>query len=306
MINYTVNIDTLKLKIDFINSSKQREVMDRLARALHTTYPFLKVNYNTNPIPNGAYTHTVNTGRTTILKLTSSAYKDLYKRTIYFITVEIAGLKQYHKNDKIAHDCLIRLVAYLNTNNIQFDYSGIDIAVDMMCPFIYTYAFCNKRAAGVNYYKSYEQQYYLTTYYIERYNKTHNKVMKRAQVYDKSVKDNYISYPLTRFELKLQSSFFNRNPYIYGMLQDEINRYHILYFPTLGKKDAALALYSQYENNPKRRSRDIDKLGLERYRLYPDTRGIENFLLELYNVYEHDLKLPVEEVDNSWFDEYFD
>ena len=196
MINYTVNIDTLKLQIYFINSSKQREVMDRLARALHTTYPFLKVNYNTNPIPNGVYTHTVNTGRTTILKLTSGAYKDLYKRTIYYITVEIAGLKQYHRNDKIAHDCLIRLVAYLNTNNIQFDYSGIDIAVDMECPFIYTYAFCNKRAAGVNYYKSYEQQYYLTTYYIERYNKTHNKVMKRAQVYDKSVKDNYISYIL--------------------------------------------------------------------------------------------------------------
>ncbi|MGJ0317086.1 hypothetical protein NG754_11230, partial [Aliarcobacter cryaerophilus] len=165
MMNYTVHIDTLKLKIDFINSSKQREVMDRLARALHTTYPFLKVNYNTNPIPNGAYTHTVNTGRTKILELTSGAYKDLYKRTIYYITVEIAGLKQYHKNDKIAHDCLIRLVAYLNTNNIQFDYSGIDIAVDMECPFIYTYAFCNKRAAGVNYYKTYEQQYYLTTYY---------------------------------------------------------------------------------------------------------------------------------------------
>ena len=50
----------------------------------------------------------------------------------------------------------------------------------------------------------------------------------------------------------------------------------------------------------------IDKLGLQRYRLYPDTRGIENFLLELYNVYEHDLKLPVPVVDNSWLDEYFD
>ena len=55
MMNYTVHIDTLKLQINFINSSKQREVMDRLARALHTTYPFLKVNYNTNPIPNGVH-----------------------------------------------------------------------------------------------------------------------------------------------------------------------------------------------------------------------------------------------------------
>jgi hypothetical protein len=209
MINYTVNIDTLKLQINFINSSKQREVMDRLARALHTTYPFLKVNYNTNPIPNGAYTHTVNTGRTTILKLTSGAYKDLYKRTIYYITVEIAGLKQYHRNDKIAHDCLIRLVAYLNTNQIGFEYTGIDIAVDMVCPFRYVYAFCNKKAAGVKYYKVYERQPYPTSHYVEKYNHTHHDVMKRSYLYDKSIKENNIKYPLTRFELKLQSSFFN-------------------------------------------------------------------------------------------------
>ncbi|PRM91326.1 hypothetical protein CJ673_11575, partial [Aliarcobacter cryaerophilus] len=82
MINYTVNIDTLKLQIDFEYSDKQRDTMYELARALETSFPFLKVNYNTNPIPNGAYTHTVNTGRTTILELTSGAYKDIYRRTI--------------------------------------------------------------------------------------------------------------------------------------------------------------------------------------------------------------------------------
>ena len=304
MINYTVNIDTLKLQINFINSSKQREVMDRLARALHTTYPFLKVNYNTNPIPNGVYTHTVNTGRTTILKLTSGAYKDLYKRTIYYITVEIAGLKQYHRNDKIAHDCLIRLVAYLNTNQIGFEYTGIDIAVDMVCPFRYVYAFCNKKAAGVKYYKVYERQPYPTSHYVEKYNHTHHDVMKRSYLYDKSIKEKNITYPLTRFELKLQSSFFNRYPYRWGMLQNELDRYHILYFPTLDEKDGALSLYAQYENTIRRR--DLHKLGLDRYRLFPNTSEIECFLTELYNVYEHDLKLPVPVVDNSWLDEYFD
>ena len=303
MINYTVNIDTLKLQINFINSSKQREVMDRLARALHTTYPFLKVNYNTNPIPNGAYTHTVNTGRTTILELTSGAYKDLYKRTIYYITVEIAGLKQYHRNDKIAHDCLIRLVAYLNTNQIGFEYTGIDIAVDMECPFRYVYAFCNKKAAGVKYYKVYERQPYPTSHYVEKYNHTHHNVMKRSYLYDKSIKEEDLCYNITRFELKLQSSFFNRYPYRWGMLQNELDRYHILYFPTLDEKDTALSIYATHEESIRRR--DLHKLGLDRYRLFPNTSEIEWFLTELYNVYEHDLKLPVEEVDNSWIDELF-
>ena len=303
MINYTLNIDTLKLQIEFINSSEQREVMYELARALEITYPFLKVNYNTNTNPNGAYTHTVNTGRTKILELTSGAFKDIDRRTIYFITVEIAGLKQYCNNDKIAHDCLIRLVAYLNTNVIRFHYTGVDIAVDMRCLFINTYAFCNKKAPRVDYFKVHEPQWYATTHYIEKYNRTHNQVMKRAQLYDKPFKNKYITYPLTRFELKLQSSFFNKYPYKYGMLQDELDRYHILHFPTLEEKDVALSLYADYEDTIRRR--DLHKLGLDRYRIYPDTSEIENFLFSLYDVYESDLDLPVEEVDDDWINECF-
>ncbi|MDY0122963.1 hypothetical protein [Sulfurimonas sp.] len=302
MINYTVHIDTLKLQIDFINSSEQREVMDQLARALDITFPFLKVKYNTNTNPNGAYTHTVNTGRAKILELTSGAYKDKYQRTIYFITIEIAGLKQYHKNDKIAYDCLIRLVAYLNTNEISFEYKGIDVAVDLQSFFAFTYVFCNKKAPRVQYYSVYEKQPYLTTRYIEKYINTHNQVMKRSKLYYKPAKDKYITYPITRYELKLQSSFFNKYPYRYGMLQNELDRYHILYFPTLDEKAAALELYSQYEESVRRR--DLHKLGLDRYRLYPNTSEIENFLFDLYDVYEHDLDLPVEEENSDWLDEY--
>ena len=303
MINYTVNIDTLKLQINFINSSKQREVMDRLARALHTTYPFLKVNYNTNPIPNGAYTHTVNTGRTKILELTSGAYKDLYKRTIYYITVEIAGLKQYHKNDKIAHDCLIRLVAYLNTNQIGFEYTGIDIAVDMECPFRYVYAFCNKKAAGVKYYKVYERQPYPTSHYVEKYNHTHHNVMKRSYLYDKSIKEEDLCYNITRFELKLQSNFFNKHPFMVGVLEKELDRYHILCFPTLQEKAIALSMYAQYENIIRRR--DLHKLGLEQYRILPYTNKIDSFLFSLYTIYESDLNLAITSEDDGFDFNFF-
>ena len=58
-------------------------------------------------------------------------------------------------------------------------------------------------------------------------------------------------------------------------------------------------LYGATKSNIRRR--DLHKLGLDRYRLFPNTSEIECFLTELYNVYEHDLKLPVEKVDNGWF-----
>lgn len=298
MINYTVSIDTLKLQIDFISSDKQRDVMYDLVKALETTFPFLKVIYDTKIRSTNTLTHTAYTGGAKILELTSGAYKDILKRTIYFITIEIAGLKQYHKNDKIALDCLIRLVAFLNTREMSFEYTGTDIAVDMMCQFEFAYAFCNKKAPRVQYYSVYEKQPYPTTRYIEKYINTHNQVMKRSKLYYKPSKDKYIAYPITRFELKLQSSFFNKYPYRSGMLQDELDRYHILYFPTLDEKDAALSIYAQHEDTIRRR--DLHKLGLDKYRLYPDTSEIEWFLTELYNVYEHDLDLPVIETDHGF------
>lgn len=299
MIQYTVHIDRLKLQIDFLNSSKQREIMDELVRALYTSYPFLNVEYNTNHMSSGAYTNAIYTGGSKILELTSGAFKDKNKRTIYFITVEIAGLKQYNKNDKITYDCLIRVVAYLNTYMIDFNYTGIDIAVDMECPFVNTYGFCNKKSARKkNYYKVGEIQPYATTHYIEKYNHTHNRVMKRSYLYDKSIKQGNIYYPLTRFELKLQSNLFNRHPYTASMLQEQLDKYHILYFPTVDEKYQALSLYAANEDTIRRR--DLHKLGLEQYRIVPDISEIEDLLIELYDVREHDLGLPVKSVDDKF------
>lgn len=301
MITYTLHIDTLKLQVVFINSFEQREVMNKVTKALTTTFPFLTIIYGKSK--KGVLTHCAYTAGTKILELTSGAYKDIYKRTLYYINVEVAGLKQYNNFDKIKSDCLKRVIAYFNTNEINFVYNGIDIAVDIQCLYAFIYAFCNKKAAGVKYYTVFEYQPYPTSHYIEKYNRTHNRVMKRSYVYDKSIKENNLIYPLTRFELKLQSSFFNRYPYQSGMLQNELDRYHILYFHTLEEKNAALSLYAQHEDSIRRR--DLHKLGLDKYRLLPDTSHLESELVELYNLYEHDLDLPIEEVDNG-FDWLFD
>jgi len=296
MIQSTLYIDTLKIQVEFYNSKDQQTVTNDICSALQTSYPFL---YKSNERIYYINTHKFYTAGRKILEITTGCHT-VNKRTIYYTTIEVAGLKSYDdKMDSIYHNCLIRAVAYLNTNGLDFSYTGIDVAVDILSPYKYVYAFCNKKAARISYYMIDEYQPYLTTHYIERYNHTHKHVMKRAQYYDKTVKEKHLEYAVTRFELKLQSRFFSRNEYSYGMLDTELDRYHILHFPTIREKDDALALYKANEKSIRRR--DLHKLGLDKYRIVPDTNGVEDFLLELYNVYEHNLGLPIEEDEDDDF-----
>ena len=228
--------------------------------------------------------------------------KDNKRVILFFFCIEFAGLKRYNnKIDDISGKCLKRVVAYLNTNSIRFDISSLDIYVDLFTKINYTYAFCNKKAAGVKYYSVNDRQPYLSTHYIEKFNNTHNRVMKRAYLYDKSFKENNINCNITRFELKLQSNFFNRHSFIQGVLKKELDRYHILYFLTLKEKRSVLDYYAQYEHTIRRR--DLHKLGLDKYRIIPDTKEIEYFLFSLYNIYESDLGLAVKQTNNGfdWF-----
>ena len=306
MMNYTTGIDTLSLQIDFTNNNQQQEVMYNIINALLSSYN-LQIRYNTNRFKKGLLIHSVYTAGKKILELKSGSYSKRFNKEskgliIYYITIEFAGLKRYNnKIDDISGKCLKRVVAYLNTNSIRFDISALDIYVDLFTKIDYTYAFCNKKAAGVKYYSIYDRQPYSSTHYIENFNNTHNRVMKRAYLYDKSLKESSINCNITRFELKLQSNFFNRYNFQLGTLNKELDRYHILYFSTQQEKDAVLAYYAPYENNIRRR--DLHKLGLDRYRVIPDTKEIEYFLFSLYNIYESDLGLAVKQTNNGfdWF-----
>lgn len=283
------HIDTLKLQVEFLDSNKQRNTISNIINNL----PTLHTSYNTNKA--GLYTHELYTTGKKILELKSGFYLSMdYKNKkripIYYISIEFAGLKRYdEKIDEISLSCLKKVCAYLNSNDIKFFYTGIDICVDMNIPFNLTYGFCGKKAPRVNYYKVNELQPYKTTHYIERYNYTHNQVMKRAYLYDKKLKDRSIDYTLTRFELKLQSKFFNRTSFKFGILKQELDRYYILYFNTKEEKKKILEIYGAIEGTIRRR--DLHKLGLDRYRIIPDTEKIEDFLFNLYNIYEHDLDL---------------
>jgi hypothetical protein len=305
MMNHTTEIDTIKLQVEFLNGDDQRAVLNGIVYALLSTYSQLHIKYNTGS-NKGLQVHIIYTAGTKILELKtgsflSGSYQDKKRLSIYYVSVEIAGLKKYNiQRDKISQDCLLRVCAYLNTNMIRFEITEIDLCVDMLCPYENTYAFCNKKAAGVKYYKVDEPQDNATTHYVEKYNHTHNRVMKRAYLYDKRIKEGTINFTITRFELKLQSRYFGAYEFGSTTLSENLEKYHVLFFPTQEEKRAALSLYKKHEGNIRRR--DLHRLGLDYYRVYPDTGAIEFFLFSLYAVYEHHLNFP----SNSMVDNGFD
>ncbi len=76
--------------------------------------------------------------------------------------------------------------------------------------------------------------------------------MKRAYLYDKSLKEKLL-LPITRFELKIQTRFFNRNKidnffdkkiFYTNLLNRLIESYHILYFRNIVVKNQELASYA--------------------------------------------------------------
>ena len=291
-MRYTVGIDNVKLQIDLLSAEKQNQAMNGILYALTSTYNTLHVNYG-NP-NKGIITNTVFTAGKKILEIKSGIYlagskKDKKRKTIYYISIELAGTKQYTPYDDVATNCLVRMCAFLNSNSYPFTFTGIDVCVDIQCPMFRTLVFCNRKASGVKYYTIDEKQPYSRTRYIEKYNRTHKHVMRRSYVYDKRL-DTSLEH-ITRFEMKLQARYFNKNRYDDNTIKANLDKYHILHFPTANERIDALELYRANEGTIRRR--DLHKLGLERFRIYPDTKEINDFLFSLYEVYEDDLGLPV-------------
>jgi hypothetical protein len=199
-----------------------------------------------------------------------------------------AGLKSYnYKKDNLMNKYLMMVISYLNLNFINFEVIGLDLFVDVDKPFENMFAFCNKKVGKVKYYKTLEKQYHFGTHYIEKFNNTHKNVMRRAYLYDKSLKEN-LFLTITRFELKIQTRFFNRNKidnffdkkiFYTNLLNRLIESYHILYFRSIAVKKNELASYAFLEDNIRRR--DIYKLFLNHYRIIPDISNVVDDLLNL-------------------------
>ena len=291
-INIATGLDRVKLRVEFFNSNEQSELIIALKSLLSDGMKsmYFRDNYSNNSLfINGYYLGNM------YLSIIGSCYsKSMFinkkKRLVYrySVTVEFAGLKSYnYKKDNIMHNYLMKVISLFNFNNINFEVIGLDLFVDVDKPFINMFAFCNKKVGKVKYYKTLEKQYHFGTHYIEKFNNTHKNIMRRAYLYDKSLKEN-LFLPITRFELKIQTRFFNRNKidnffgkkiFYTNLLNRLIESYHILYFSNLRIKDIELNSFSSLEDSLRRR--DIFKLSLNNYRIIPDIRNVVDYLLNL-------------------------
>ena len=285
-------LDRIKLRVEFFDSNEQSEFIIALKSLLSDSIEkiYFKDNSQNNSLfINGYYQ------RNKYLSIVSSCYsksKCINKKkdivTIFSVTVEFAGLKSYnYKKDNLMNKYLMMVISYLNLNFINFEVIGLDLFVDVDKPFENMFAFCNKKVGKVKYYKTLEKQYHFGTHYIEKFNNTHKNVMRRAYLYDKSLKEN-LFLPITRFELKIQTRFFNRNKidnffdkkiFYTNLLNRLIESYHILYFRSIAVKKNELASYAFLEDNIRRR--DIYKLFLNHYRIIPDISNVVDDLLNL-------------------------
>lgn len=285
-------LDRIKLRVEFFDSNEQSEFIIALKSLLSDSIEkmYFKDNSQNNSLfINGYYQ------RNKYLSIVSSCYsKSMFinrKKNlvpIFSVTVEFAGLKSYNdKKDILMKKYLMKVISYLNFNLINFEIIGLDLFVDVDKPFKNMFAFCNKKVGKVKYYKTLEKQYHFGTHYIEKFNNTHKNIMRRAYLYDKSLKEN-LFLPITRFELKIQTRFFNRNKidnffdkkiFYTNLLNRLIESYHILYFRSIAIKNLELASYAFLEDNIRRR--DIYKLFLNYYRIIPDISNVVDDLLNL-------------------------
>ncbi|WP_151952203.1 hypothetical protein [Aliarcobacter butzleri] len=202
----------------------------------------------------------------------------------YYVVVSFYGLKSHIEIlDNLSNGCLFTVCGILNTFNFNYVFTELDVCLDMNIKMDNILAICTTKLPRTEYHLLNNSFYNGDTVYIEKISKDRiNYNSQRAYVYNKAKKEN-LQYPLTRFELKLQKSFF-KNDLDFETIVNALNRYTVMFFPTIYEKIRIVDKYNSYSRISRR---DIDRIGLDRYRLKPDVVKIERFIdnLKKYRLY---------------------
>ena len=289
MIYTTTEIDTVALQVPYNNSQIQRDTHTEILYILSANSFVIKRYKNNRGNGNTTLEYKVMYGGAVIVSINTGAYRVRSGITNkleleYYIKLKFAGLKSYNYiQDELSFYCLSVICAYLNTRCIYFNFTELDICIDISSPFNNILAVCTKRSPKTQYYGVLDNQTYATTTYIEDipYNNL-NKAVLRAYTYDKAIKEN-LPYNLTRFELKLQTKFFNMHSFSHDAIARALDRYTVMYFPTI---DAKNQMIDQYINYDRVTQREIKKLQFQNYRLYPNIHVIHDFISYLQQVNE--------------------
>jgi len=283
-MTYSTEIDTVSIQIDCNSLEEQQSIGFMINRAIleynkvYSEYNILKkereILFNNNKIAsirlgmNPIYDHSMK-----------------HHQINYYVAICFAGLKSHNPlKDNLSYDCLLATVGALNTFNIEYKFTELDICLDINAKVDNILAICTTKLPRTGYHQANHSFYGGKTVYIEKISKnrlTYNS--QRAYVYNKSKKEK-LFFPLTRFELKLQKLFFLNNEFNFTNIINALDRYTVMYFENPYEKNMIADRYNSYSRISKR---DIERMGLERYKLKPDVVKIERFIdnLKKYKLY---------------------
>ncbi|MDN5048590.1 hypothetical protein [Aliarcobacter butzleri] len=283
-MTYSTEIDTVSIQVDCDSLDEQQEISFLMSRAV-TEYN--KV-YTRDNILTKEREILFNNNRIGIFRLGINPILNEYTRQYYsnyHIAVSFAGLKSYaEKLDNLSYGCLLSICGILNTLNIDYKFTELDICLDINTKIDNILVICNSKLPRTEYHLANHSFFKGDTVYIEKFNQHKlNNYSQRAYVYNKAKKEN-LNFHLTRFELKFQKSFFFTNELDSITIINALNRYTVMYFQNKNEKDMIVDKYNSYSRVCRR---DTDKMGLGRYRLKADMVKIESFINKLisYRLY---------------------
>lgn len=282
-MTYSTEIDTVSIQIDCSSLEVQQGISFMISRAV--------TEYNKVYIKDNAYTKQreilFNNNRLGTIRLGMNPIWNKFTRKYvinYYVAVSFYGLKSHIEIlDNLSNGCLFAVCGILNTFNFNYVFTELDVCLDMNIKMDNVLVICTTKLPRTEYHLLNNSFYNGDTVYIEKISKDRiNYNSQRAYVYNKAKKEN-LQYPLTRFELKLQKSFF-KNDLDFETIVNALNRYTVMFFPTIYEKIRIVDKYNSYSRISRR---DIDRIGLDRYRLKPDVVKIERFIdnLKKYRLY---------------------
>lgn len=282
-MTYSTEIDTVSIQIDCSSLEVQQGISFMLGRAV-TEYN--RVYLKDNNFTKGREI-LFNNNRLGTIRLGMNPIWNKFTRKYvinYYVAVSFYGLKSHIEIlDNLSNGCLFAVCGILNTFNFNYVFTELDVCLDMNTKMDNILAICTTKLPRTEYHFLNNSFYNGDTVYIEKISKDRiNYNSQRAYLYNKAKKEN-LQYPLTRFELKLQKSFF-KNDLDFETIVNALNRYTVMFFPTIYEKIRIVDKYNSYSRISRR---DIDRIGLDRYRLKPDVVKIERFIdnLKKYRLY---------------------
>ena len=283
-MKYETNIDTVAFQIDFEKAEEQRNKLNLLCQWI-TIRELGKLEQDKSS--KFIIKYDVYFGGTIIFTIysgfSSKADSLTGEKGLYYIRIRFAGLKSHiQKQDEASFNSLMTICGVLNTTSTRFRMVELDVAIDTHCSFDNILAICVNKSGKTTYNEIGHKQFYkgIPTTYIEKYGNVQeaNNAVVRSYVYDKSSKEGLIGSTITRFELKLQNLKYGFSE---KSIMEAVNRYYVMYFESAKQKSQ----YCSVLRNFKPTSKEMEILGLNRFRLHPNENIIKEFIRQVESVY---------------------